>query len=143
MIADILPYVTPGYIAAFLLTVGFLIQVFVRLNYARKFSRAGGLHAPKLANDPFTALSWLYAIGWAQATNRMLEFFTLALSKGTPECPDLVEINVTGGQRYLFTREPEHIKTILTGKFAEFGKGEEFHRVWVDIPVSCCVRMRY
>jgi cytochrome P450 len=42
----------------------------------------------------------------------------------------LVEINVTGGQRYLFTREPEHIKTILTGKFADYGKGEEFHRVW-------------
>lgn len=48
----------------------------------------------------------------------------------TPESPNLVEINVTGGQRYLFTREPEHIKTILTSKFADFGKGAEFHDVW-------------
>ena len=48
----------------------------------------------------------------------------------TPESPNLVEINVTGGQRYLFTRDPEHIKTILTGKFADFGKGSEFHDVW-------------
>lgn len=30
----------------------------------------------------------------------------------------------------IFTREPEHIKTILTGKFANYGKGEEFHHVW-------------
>ena len=42
----------------------------------------------------------------------------------------MAEINVTGGQRYFFTQEPEHIKTILTGKFADYGKGEEFHRVW-------------
>jgi cytochrome P450 len=28
------------------------------------------------------------------------------------------------------TREPEHIKTILTTKFGEYGKGERFHHVW-------------
>ncbi len=28
------------------------------------------------------------------------------------------------------TREPEHIKTILTTKFREYGKGERFHEVW-------------
>jgi cytochrome P450 len=30
----------------------------------------------------------------------------------------------------LNTREPEHVKTILTTKFAEFGKGERFHEIW-------------
>jgi hypothetical protein len=62
--------------------------------------------------------------------NRLLEMFTYIYEYANPDCPNLVEINVTGDQRYLFTREPEHIKTLLTGKFAEYGKGDEFHRVW-------------
>ena len=28
------------------------------------------------------------------------------------------------------TREPEHIKTVLTGKFADYGKGQNFHDLW-------------
>jgi cytochrome P450 len=28
------------------------------------------------------------------------------------------------------TREPEHVKTVLTSKFADFGKGPEFHQTW-------------
>lgn len=76
-------------------------------------------------------MTWLYGIGMAQAQNRMLQFINDIFAKySTPESPNLVEINVLGGQRYLFTREPEHIKTILTGKFHEYGKGEEFHHVF-------------
>lgn len=29
------------------------------------------------------------------------------------------------------TREPEHLKAVLTGKFADFGKGELFHELWI------------
>jgi cytochrome P450 len=47
-----------------------------------------------------------------------------------------VEINVTGGSRYFFTREPEHVKTVLTSKFTDYGKGPEFHRVWVSFCTS-------
>lgn len=60
----------------------------------------------------------------------MLAFFRLALSRQKEFAPQVVEINVTGGQRFLFTADPEHIKAILTGKFADFGKGEQFHTVW-------------
>lgn len=28
------------------------------------------------------------------------------------------------------TREPEHVKTILTTKFGEYGKGPQFHEIW-------------
>lgn len=48
----------------------------------------------------------------------------------TPECPDCVEIAFLGKTRFLMTREPEHIKTILTTKFREYGKGEQFHETW-------------
>lgn len=37
---------------------------------------------------------------------------------------------MTGGARLLYTREPEHIKAILTGNFADYGKGPRFHQLW-------------
>lgn len=60
----------------------------------------------------------------------MLEYVHKVYSFTTPECPNAVEINVLGNQRVIFTQEPEHFKAILTGKFADYGKGPEFHRVW-------------
>lgn len=48
----------------------------------------------------------------------------------TPAAPGCVELSVLGNRRFLITKEPEHIKTILTSKFADFGKGPEFHRIW-------------
>jgi cytochrome P450 len=112
------------------LVLGLLFILSIRLQYEYRFRRAGGVHAGQLATNTITALPWLWSIGWAQANNRMLAFFRLALSKQTASAPEIVEINVTGGQRFLFTDNPEHIKTILTGKFADFGKGKQFHDVW-------------
>jgi cytochrome P450 len=36
----------------------------------------------------------------------------------------------TGVHRFLLTSEPEHIKAVLTTKFADFGKGPQFHQQW-------------
>ena len=80
--------------------------------------------------DRIVALTWLWTIGKAQASNELLQLFYYIYNFATPQNPNLVEINVIGNQRALFTREPEHIKTILTGKFADYGKGDQFHRVW-------------
>jgi len=87
----------------------------------------------RLTNCP-QAVTWLWTVAHAQINNRILELFNHVYTYATPECPNLVEINVTGGSRFFFTREPEHVKTILTSKFAEYGKGPEFHRVWVSSP---------
>jgi cytochrome P450 len=126
------PYLTPSYVSIIILLLLLLSHIIIRINYNIKFQRAGGTYCKKLANNQLTAFSWLYTVGIAQTRDRMIEFFDYALSRADPENGgQIVEINVTGGQRYFFTREPEHIKTVLTGKFAEFGKGEEFHRVWV------------
>lgn len=65
-----------------------------------------------------------------QMNNKLLEFYDSMFNWGTLGCPNLVEISLTGGRRYLITREPEHVKTILTSKFTDFGKGPDFHRVW-------------
>ena len=47
-----------------------------------------------------------------------------------PGHPHCVEVQVMPGKRYILTRDPEHIKTVLTGKFASFGKGPQFHGLW-------------
>jgi len=143
IVGELLLYVTPGYILGAIFFLALAQQVYVRSVYAYKFRKAGAVSAARLAKDPFTALTWLWSIGWAQAQNRLLSFFLYIYQWATPESPNVVEINVTGDQRYLFTREPEHIKTILTGKFADYGKGPEFHRVWVRLSTIAFVRTEH
>ncbi|KAF2094166.1 cytochrome P450 [Rhizodiscina lignyota] len=130
MIQQLLPFFKPLYIAIGTLSILVVFRIWVRARYAYKVAAAGGVHAPRLANNPFAAARWIYAIGVAQAQNRLLECFNSAWTWATPESPNTVELNISGGRRTFYTRDPEHIKAILTSKFADYGKGPEFHRVW-------------
>ncbi len=125
MISEILSYVTPVNSLIGGLALVIVLLLCNRLQYEYKFRRAGGVHAGQLATNSITSLPWLLAMAKAQASNNMLAFFRRTLSKQKPHAPNVVEFNVTGGQRFLFTDEPEHIKAILTGKFADYGKGEQ------------------
>lgn len=40
-----------------------------------------------------------------------------------------LEVN-GGGQRLVFTDDPENIKAVLATQFRDYGKGEEFHQDW-------------
>ncbi|KAF7901275.1 hypothetical protein EAF00_003496 [Botryotinia globosa] len=55
-----------------------------------------------------------------------MEFFS-----GYKDIRYTVESNL-GGQRTLFTAEPENIKAILATQFRDYGKGEPFHKDWKD-----------
>ncbi|KHN97416.1 cytochrome P450 alkane hydroxylase [Metarhizium album ARSEF 1941] len=61
-----------------------------------------------------------------QANNRMLEHFDSIFSKQDPKCPNVVELQL-GRRRVIVTRDPEHIKTVLTSKFTHYGKGRLVH----------------
>lgn len=130
MLSEILPYATLANLAVAGFVLSIVILLFVRIDYEIKFKRAGGVHAGQLASNPITGLLLLWSMARAQANNDVLAFFRSALSKQHPSAPELVEVNITGGQRFVVTDDPEHIKTVLTGKFADFGKGEQFHTVW-------------
>lgn len=65
-----------------------------------------------------------------QRSNKLLAFFDGIYEKATPSSPNCVEISVGPSIRYILTREPEHIKAVLTSKFADFGKGPRFHEIW-------------
>lgn len=123
-----------------------------------RISKSPGVRAPILADNPLSGLlslsvslasppdaarqhpgSWLTGstaiyvfmfAAWKQANNRLLEYFEWIYHVATPECPNCVEVSFNGGRRFLMTREPEHVKTVLTSKFAQFGKGPEFHETW-------------
>ncbi|CRG91287.1 hypothetical protein PISL3812_08335 [Talaromyces islandicus] len=96
--------------------------------------RHGGFHAPKLPSGPILPikdLKFLLSAGDAHRNNRLLEFFMAQIKQhGSPACPNCVEGNFTGGPRYFLTQEPDHIKAVLTGNFADFGKGKVFHDLW-------------
>ena len=74
---------------------------------------------------------FFFAVVKAQNEHRLYEFFKKSLEHGDPASPNCVESNIFGSFRVIQTREPEHLKAVLTGKFADFGKGELFHKLWI------------
>ncbi|EEH38216.1 cytochrome P450 52A11 [Paracoccidioides lutzii Pb01] len=43
-----------------------------------------------------------------------------------------VEINTHSSLRAIYTVDPDNIKAVLTGQFADYGKGERFHAEWKE-----------
>ncbi|KAK8134024.1 cytochrome P450 monooxygenase [Apiospora sp. TS-2023a] len=80
-------------------------------------------------SDPY--LTWqpvwrmFSKLGQAYEENRMLDFYTRLYGS-----ENVVEFEVPPSTRILITRDPEHMKTILTSKFTDFGKGPGFHEQW-------------
>ncbi|KAK2782820.1 hypothetical protein FQN53_009586 [Emmonsiellopsis sp. PD_33] len=130
MISDINPLyailiAVPGVILA--LPCLLLVNQFF---YNRRVKAAGGIHAPS-AGNPWAGPAFLIGAGRSLTKNALLEFFDSQIDKfARVSCPNCIEHNFTGNQRYIMTREPEHVKAVLTGKFADFGKGPQFHELW-------------
>ncbi|RWA08738.1 hypothetical protein EKO27_g6378 [Xylaria grammica] len=59
----------------------------------------------------------------------VMNYVSDALAVPAPQV-DVVEIQMGARQRFIITREPEHVKTVLTTKFKDFGKGPNIHRQW-------------
>lgn len=76
------------------------------------------------------AIQIIFQSAKAQNENRLLEFFNSLFEHGTAACPNCVEGNSWGRMRAFTTREPDHIKAVLTGNFADYGKGQRFHDLW-------------
>lgn len=94
-----------------------------------RIRRMGAVRAHVLALNPITGLPWFIDGGIKQAQNRLLDYYNNLFLKA-PSGSNCVELSVFRSTRYLLTREPEHVKTILTSKFTEFGKGRQFHETW-------------
>lgn len=51
-------------------------------------------------------------------------------STGTSFTPQTAELDAGISNRLVLTSDPENIKALLTGQFADYGKGEMFHQEW-------------
>ncbi|KAK4241393.1 cytochrome P450 [Achaetomium macrosporum] len=120
----------PLYTSGLILSCLALFFVTRRAIVDRKIRRLGAVRAPVLATNPVFGLPFFMKAGYCQTKNKLDYFYNHVFDWATPECPNCVEIAFLGRTRFLMTREPEHIKTILTTKFREYGKGEQFHEVW-------------
>ncbi|KAK7962776.1 cytochrome P450 [Apiospora aurea] len=127
---DSVHLISLGGICAILYLFYFIIQT---TRHELRIRRLG-VRAPVLAQNPCTGLRWFVAAARAQLNHRLFEFFDdmFAAARGAPTGDDCVEVQVTraGGQRYITTRDPGHVKAILAGQFAHFGKGKGFHDRW-------------
>lgn len=47
------------------------------------------------------------------------------------------EFTVGTSDRFIFTTDPENIKAMLSAQFADYGKGESFHRSWNKVLSNC------
>lgn len=104
--------------------------LFAPLYTTTRIRRTGGVRAHVLATNPLTGLPWFLWAALKHSQNRLLEFYDGLYEKAPSGSKNVVEISVDGKMRYVLTRDPEHIKTILTSKFTDFGKGQVFHQVW-------------
>ncbi|KAJ1333031.1 cytochrome P450 monooxygenase [Microdochium nivale] len=100
------------------------------IRHERRLRRTGGVRAPTVAKYPGQALLNLGAAAKAIQENRLYEYFNGIFERANVKETDVIEIQLLGRQRNIITRDPEHIKTILTTKFSDFGKGDDFHRLW-------------
>ncbi|KAI5290698.1 hypothetical protein KEM54_000707 [Ascosphaera aggregata] len=106
-------------------------RLLAHYNTNRKVKAIGGTRAPQYPLDGVACFKGLVGSGKALLENRLLEHLQYNFDTyGRPSYPHIFEGAPTGLRRYIITRDPEHIKTVLTGQFADFGKGKFFHDTW-------------
>lgn len=70
----------------------------------------------------------------ANKEDRDLEFWSDVMRNASggppPDDKKTAELDAGVSTRIILTRDPENIKAILTGQFADYGKGESFHHDW-------------
>lgn len=74
-----------------------------------------------------TATKLYIDIGTHQYNNKLAQWCNGILDS---KQSNYAEFSLTGKKRVLITREPEQIKAILATKFANFGHGPQWHRLW-------------
>ncbi|PHH65087.1 hypothetical protein CDD81_3485 [Ophiocordyceps australis] len=92
--------------------------------------RSPGVKASVIAENPFSVIYFFLRTAYMQSTNQLYPYLVHIFSLYTkPTSPNIIEVTLAS-RRILITREPEHIKAVLTSKFTQYGKGPMFHDSW-------------
>lgn len=79
------------------------------------------------------ALDFIYKGHQANLAHRDVEFWNHSIvSAGGLPNNKTAELDAGISTRAVMTMDPENIKALLTGQFADYGKGEPFHRDWKE-----------
>lgn len=130
MFSDTIMGPAPLYLSGLAILAGLAWFILAPFYVSSRIRRMGATRAHVLATNPFTALPWFMKAGSMHSQNKLLDYYDGLYESAPSDSKNVVEMSVTGKMRYILTRDPEHIKTILTAKFADFGKGEQFHDTW-------------
>ncbi|KAI9149174.1 Cytochrome P450 52A13 [Paramyrothecium foliicola] len=95
-----------------------------------KIKQAGGSRAPILACDLFNGIRLYWQVGKNQYRNRLPTWCIQALDSVSSQRGHFAEFSLTGSKRVLITRDAEQIKAVLATKFADFGHGPQWHKLW-------------
>ncbi|KAJ5959278.1 uncharacterized protein N7479_006428 [Penicillium vulpinum] len=132
MIEDLLAGTTLSLASLWLLGVFVAFCVFRKLQASAQIARLG-VRAPKIRFRLPYALDFIFEGYQANQVYRDLEFWdTKVRHAGGLTNAKTAELDAGISTRMVLTKDPENIKALLTGQFADYGKGESFHRDWKE-----------
>jgi cytochrome P450 len=115
-----------------------LLGLFVAFCVFRKFQASAqiarlGVRAPKIGFRLPYALDFIFQGYQANQVNRDIEFWDTKVGQaGGLNNVKTAELDAGISTRMVITKDPENIKAVLTGQFADYGKGETFHQEWKE-----------
>ncbi|KAK8039130.1 cytochrome P450 [Apiospora rasikravindrae] len=122
--------VTLGYLLASIPALLAAWYGIVRTHRIWRMRRLGGRRAFNVTPNLVSIWRVFSKLAQAQAEDRLYGYYVWLFNKPPPGSQSIVEFEIPPFNRFFLTRDPDHIKTILTSKFTDFGKGPIFHRMW-------------
>ncbi|KAJ5319360.1 hypothetical protein MYU51_013363 [Penicillium brevicompactum] len=132
MIEDLIAGASPGRAILWLLGLFVAFCVFRSLQASAQIARLGA-RAPKIKHRLPYALDFIYKGQKANLAHQDIEFWNTNIAQaGGSRNVKTAELDAGISTRAIMTKDPENIKAILTGQFADYGKGETFHKGWKE-----------
>ncbi|EAS35749.1 cytochrome P450 alkane hydroxylase [Coccidioides immitis RS] len=134
MLEELVTAVSPGQavLIAFGLFATFLFILDLKIDW--RIQKLGP-QAPRVRTYLPLGADFIYRAMKAAGKQKDLEFWTkmTEVPKYTgPGRLSTFEVKFSCYSRSLFTIDPDNIKAVLTGQFADYGKGRRFHEEWRD-----------
>ncbi|RAL01349.1 cytochrome P450 [Aspergillus ibericus CBS 121593] len=135
MLEILVAQVTPVKASVCLAGIFFLACLLRKVQVSREISRLGA-RAPRIRFRLPYAIDHIYHSIVANNNFQDVPFWqgSIVNAKGASSIdhPQTAELDAGISNRTIVTTDPENIRAVLTGQFADFGKGEDFHRDWKE-----------
>ncbi|OOF99165.1 hypothetical protein ASPCADRAFT_127732 [Aspergillus carbonarius ITEM 5010] len=135
MLELLVAQMTPGKASVCLVGVFIFACLLRKLQVSREISRLGE-RAPRVRFQLPYAIDHIYNYIVANSNCQDVTFWQAAIANAQGASairhPQTAELDAGISNRTILTTDPDNIRALLTGQFADFGKGEDFHRDWKE-----------